>query len=378
MKGLFYELITEACTGKIYIDDLDWPVTFNTLIYQDGKLIRECKKDNNLPILSIRDEKRFFDLLYKYIYLELEKKRKTYKFIRKKEINHVKWLIMYLFVNATEEEFANPETLLHRRIAFLEDKTFDELSDGIEAPTGNSLNDSTLKIQKKVSPTTMETPYELELSLNNKIDNKEVKYSLPTIYYGISGDTCYVYAMKKDEKEELSEEDIKYSKKINRLLYKLNKGVNEVETEEYKDFVEGNDSYYPEGNISDVTHSFVLSLSIFISLLQEKDIKNIKVVSYLPLRYLSRDSAAEKRKDQEERIGFKIRNDLIQSNLTNKLIRTFRRVTYHNKDLCVTSYPGEVDEYLSLELKPKSNSLNNQILEEIDENIGSEINGKRY
>ena len=55
---------------------------------------------------------------------------------------------------------------------------------------------------------------------------------------------------------------------------------------EYFDYKEGNFKYYPEGNITDVTPSFVLSLNVFMALLQRENIAKVRGVPYLPLRYL--------------------------------------------------------------------------------------------
>ena len=58
----------------------------------------------------------------------------------------------------------------------------------------------------------------------------------------------------------------KYIKKINRLLYRLNENITEMP--EYREYKGGKINDYPEGNITDVTHSFVLALNIFMFLLQ--------------------------------------------------------------------------------------------------------------
>ena len=69
----------------------------------------------------------------------------------------------------------------------------------------------------------------------------------------------------------------------------------------YFDFKNNLSTYYPEGNITDVTPSFILSLNIFITLLQNKNITKIKAVPYLPIRYISRELAAESTKEEDKK-----------------------------------------------------------------------------
>ena len=69
----------------------------------------------------------------------------------------------------------------------------------------------------------------------------------------------------------------------------------------------------------------------------------------------------KKREIQEE-------NDRIQKNLTEKLIRTIRRLEYQDSSIEITSYPYELDEYLTIGLKEKGTS-ENRLLQEIDESM---------
>ena len=132
------------------------------------------------------------------------------------------------------------------------------------------------------------------------------------------------------------------------MLYKLNEGIESYEVSEYFDYKEGNSKYYPEGNITDVTPSFILSLSVFLSLLQREGIHHLKAIPYLPVRYLSRDIIASEAKEEDTRYQLKLRNDKIQENITNKFIRTFRRIAFHTPDVEVLSVPYELSEYLEL------------------------------
>ena len=57
-------------------------------------------------------------------------------------------------------------------------------------------------------------------------------------------------------------------------------------------------------------------------------------------------------------------HDYIQSNLTEKLIRTFRRIVYHFSNINISSYPYELDDYLTL-INNGDYNCNNVLLDEI-------------
>lgn len=367
MKEIFYELIHEARDGKVIIDYEEWPIGFNTIIYDNGNIKYQLLNDNNLSTLVIKDEELFFNKLEKYINLEKELGRKSVKFYRDIEKNSLKLLLAYLFVNAEVEDFKNPIEYLERIIYFLEDSTFDYLKQGIAISLGQSLLNSNLEIKNIKQSVLMETANKIEISLRSK--ENEI-FKLPSISYGIKSinneKECYIYSILNSKQE-----DNKFSKKINRILYKLNKGVLDEETSEYLEFKEGNSNYYPE-NISDVSPSAVLSLTIFINLLKKVGIKKIKVVPYLPLRYLSRNLVASEKAETIKENLIK-RNDAIQSNITDKLIRTIRRVSYHIKDLEIVSFPYELSEFLELNLGENKINSNNELLSDVTDNIDKKI-----
>ena len=371
MENLFKELIVEASTGKVIIDDEEWPITFNTRIL-DGEKEEVYENKNNFSTLIIKDKKSFFQLLRKYIHLELKKNRKTPNFYTNVSQNKIKWLMAYLFVNGSSDDFLHPNEYLRREISFLEDNTFRFLDKGIELDMDKLLN-SKLRIKHEVSPTTMETPDKITLSLIKNVNDEEVEYKLPSIYYGIDEDTCYIYSiLSPKNKKDISEEEKKYSKKMNRILYKLNNGLENKEIKEYYDYKEGKSDYYPEGNITDVTHSFVLSLSIFLALLKSRNITKVKAVPYLPVRYASRYITAKSKEDRDKQMELLERNNEIQTNITNKFIRTFLRLSSQDNSIHIESYPYEVDEFLTLSIN-KQKEVSNELLNDVKEKIRERI-----
>lgn len=341
MKEQIINFLKEAGSGKIIVDNDEWNIGFNSIINNQDKKINFYNEKNNSTLI-IKDINEFINNIELYINEELKKIRKMPKFIE--EESKIKWILLYLFSNATTEDFLNINEYIKRRIEFLRDKTFDYLEKPLELELSDNFFESTLIIKKEINPISMETPYKISLTLKDK-NNDE--FILPSIYYGISREkneiVCYIYSIMNDSKQKY-EQKSKYKSKINRLLYKINDGIEfDVNDEE---------------NIKDVSMSFMLSANIFASLLQKEGIIKTKVVSFLPIRYLSRDNCAINNEELQKR------NEKIQENMTNKLTRTFKRLTIQNEDINIESYPYELDEYLSLKVSKKNKESSNILLEE--------------
>ena len=346
----FNEIINEAKTGevKVYLNDIYkeeyiFNVGFNT--YLDTTLVFENSFDSK-PILVINNKDNFLDLLCDYVKLCDSKPNIFSNY----ELNvRIKCYLTNLWANALYEDFANPCLFIKKQIDFYQNKICKE-----DNFIYNDLNDYQIKVEDKSQDIRMETPFVFKISFIKDNDT----YQLPKISYGISNNICYIYAIQNEKNETLTP----FQKKIKRNLYKLNEGVNDLETDEYKDFKEGND-YYPE-NISDVSPSVLLSLSIFFDTLKRNNIDKIKVISLLPIRYNSRELAFKKRYEDKLKnnnldnkdlkkllLEYKLENLRIQKNLSDKLIRNFRRLESQFNNCFITSFPMEFDEYLHLKIK---------------------------
>lgn len=380
MNELLKEIILEANNKEIIIDGDSFPIAFNTIIYENNNIIYN-NTNSNYPTLIIKNQKLFLDKLTKYINIALSKNLKFPPFTKDIKKNQIKSLITYLFVNATTEEFLNPIKLIDKNIDFLNDETFKYLNNETSIHLTNCLQQSKINIKNETQSIFMETPNKLKITLEKTNNTELLTYQLPSISYGITINEnnekeCYIYSiLNPKEKKETNEEIIKYQKKISRELYKLNANVYENESNEYKDFKQNNSDYYPE-NISDVSPSSLISLTILLSLLEKENITKIKVVPYLPLRYLSRELIIDETTNQDKKALLEERSLLIQSNITDKFIRTFRRIGFHLNGIEITSFPYELSEFLEIKLS-HSNSINNPILAEIYNNMElMEINKK--
>ena len=148
MREIFYELIHEAVNGKVLFQDEEWPVGFNTKIVEDGKEKIFLNNDNNMSILYIKNEEKFLNKLEEYINILLKQGKKVP--IGNDERDRIKWLMMYLFVYATTEDFYDPINYIQKRIDFIQDHTFDELDEKVSIPLSDKISNVNLDIYQKM------------------------------------------------------------------------------------------------------------------------------------------------------------------------------------------------------------------------------------
>lgn len=178
------------------------------------------------------------------------------------------------------------------------------------------------------------------------LTNGSSTYNLPVIYYGISNDEAYVYAIQKEKNSTNINND--FCKKINRIMYLVDKGL-DVKNETFEN--------YDIGNIKDVTSSFVLTANIFCGLLNNESISSINVPSILIERWNSKEIYYGRKNIIQND------HDLIQSNLSEKFLRTFIRLAYHHSNISIKKYPYEQDSYMKLCVE-NNGICNNELLEE--------------
>lgn len=339
--------------------------TFNVLV--------DAYDETSPYYLCIQDKEKLVNSLYEYMKIMLSNDSS----INKQNIyDKIKYYLTLLWVNATYEDLRNPVRFIQKYIDFNNNPLFED--EFTYASNIESLNDADIDVIIKREPANMETPYSFNAQINLFDDDKENSYYLPSICYGISGDICYIYSIQNSGMFASNPE---FEKKIKRLLYKMNENVSSHESEDFKEYKrlekQGNnmeDEFYPE-NISDVSVSAILALTVFMDSLNDMGIKNIKVVPFLPIRYKNKEDAYEKKYQlklkqlkvdeiKELKQNLEEKRLLIQSNLTNKFIRDFMRLKHHFNGVGILSYPMEVDEYLSININ-NMECHNNKLIENI-------------
>ena len=158
---------------------------------------------------------------------------------------------------------------------------------------------------------------------------------------------------------------------MNRKLFKIG-----------ENFDTKNDTYenYKEGNLKDVSASFVVASNIALGLLSSKGINDIVVPSILIERWNAKEKniivRSGREENKEEYIETnKDEHNEIQRNLTEKLLRTFLRIISHNNTFEVMSYPFDIDSSLHIRTSPELD-CNNSLLNETFL-IGEKANSKK-
>lgn len=320
----FNEIVNEAKTGEIKLtDEQTFNVGFNTCI--KGNLSSGNFGDSK-PILMINNPEQLITLLEQYV-TECDKYPNIFT---EYDLNiRIKGYLTLIWSNAIYDDFANPLSYISRRIDFFKTTLFD--FDNIDYQNSSkALDDSKIVVSNEMQDIRNETPYTFKTFIKKDDDS----YELPRISYGISNNECYIYAVQN------------------------NKNKSE--------------------NISDVSPSAILALTVFLDMLNRYGIEKIKVISLLPIRYNSKELAFQKKYEYELNSGklndielkkllleYKKENLRIQKNLSEKLIRNFRRLEHHFPNCTITSYPMEFDEYLHIlvrQFKIRDNDFLNDII----------------
>lgn len=372
---VFYdEIINEASTGRVDCFFM-MNLLFSTYLKEENKTI-EAKKDDDgrylIPTLVIKNKENFNKLLTEYLTLARTKYdlTKYYEALEFSDIkNHEqvinKLILTILWANATYDDFSDSEEFLRKQISFLKDNTFSEYNEPTIIGYSEMLG-GYVEIENISEPILNETPNSLKISLVEPETNE--KYTFPLVRYGIKDDKCYIYAVQKNKKFDI---DNNFKKKVNRKLFKIG-----------ENFDTKNDTYenYKEGNLKDVSASFVVASNIALGLLSSKGINDIVVPSILIERWNAKEKniivRSGREENKEEYIETnKDEHNEIQRNLTEKLLRTFLRIISHNNTFEVMSYPFDIDSSLHIRTSPELD-CNNSLLNETFL-IGEKVNSKK-
>lgn len=324
VKNLFEEIIKEASIGSVNAL-FHFGIIFETQI-NNVKVTESDKNDMLIPVLQIQN----YDLFLNYLSLYLEYAKEFYcndKYLTdsdQTDRDKDKLLLTVLWSNATIDDFSSPINYLRKRIDFF------------NMPMKNLVKyipflNCDLIVEFKKSSVLSETPYEMDC----KFTDYENEYYLPSVFLGISDSKAYLYAIQNKYKNESL-----FSKKINRALYKVNDG-----------FDVNYESRFEE-SLKDITPSFVMSSNILMGLLKDNNILELITSSMLLVRY---DNKVMSTHYDEEK------TNLVQNNMTQKLIRTILRAVHHHTGADVVFYPTDVDFDLHVKITLED-TCNNELL----------------
>lgn len=149
-------------------------------------------------------------------------------------------------------------------------------------------------------------------------------------------------------------------KKIDRVMYKVNDGL-DVENDTYFN--------YGVGNLKDVTPNAIVAANILVALFKDNGIFKVIIPSILISRWNAKMILLEKQRNIGKRKNDDIESDYnkylyLQSNLTEKFLRVFRRIGYHHSSIMVSSYPTDFGSNLELSIFDTNDICNNKLLSE--------------
>ena len=373
--NVFYdEIINEASTGRVDCFFM-MNLLFSTYIREENKTIEAKKNDDGrylIPRLVIKNKDNFNKLLTEYLALARKKydlsiyqDELTFADVENYEQVINKIILTTLWANATYDDFSESEEFLRKQIAFLKDETFSEY----EEPTIIGYSETLggyVEVENIQETILNETPNSLKISVIEPETNE--RYTFPLVRYGIEDNKCYIYAVQKNKRYD---EENKFKKKVNRRLFQIG-----------ENFDTKNDTYenYGEGNLKDVSASFVVASNIALGLLASKGITDVVVPSILIERWNAKETGiivkSKREENSQEYIDSnKEEHNKIQNNLTEKLLRTFLRIVSHNKTFNVTAYPFDIDSSLHMRTSPELD-CNNSLLNETFL-IGEKVNSKK-
>ncbi len=351
----FDEILKEASIGRVDAVMM-YNVLFETKV--NGKYLYKASdniKNNNdlfIPCLEINNLEEFNNLLIDYY----NKASDFYKGTLDEDINYDKAILTLLWNNATSEDFKNPNKYIKRYIDFLDNKL------EINNSKYSEILECNIESSIEKEPIYEETPY----ALHSVCTNGESTYDLPVVRFGISDDKAYIYAVQQmNNKKEPSS----FEKKIKRKLFKVN---DSFEKEDNIDNIE-----YPE-NLTGINPGALVALSILFSNLENINVKEVIVPTFLPVRFNAKEISFEVKRNILKNKGYtednldnmilqlKNQHEEIQRNLSDKLLRNIRRIEYNFNNISIYSYPHELDENTHINIS-EYEDCKNKLLKEIYE-----------
>lgn len=293
-------------------------------VIRDGESIKIIPKSHpdNMPLIEIRNPATLEKVLENYLQTV---KSKKIKYTKMDECHKDKYFLFNIWKNATHSDCVSPEQFVNRYINFINDNTFSEYDE--LKPIGKC-GKNILMIKRLEDEQGFETPYILHLSFTDET----YIYNLPWIRYGISTNKrgeklAYIYGLQRMDESP----NEYYNNQIKQILNGVNKGV-----KKYRN----------------VTPSSIVSLSVFLGLLESHGVSAIKAPDFLGFRY---GKYVHTNSDEEQ--------DRIQENITNKFLRNFLRLSEHLDNLKIESVPiGELNSFLCMSLNPYNGTCKNETI----------------
>jgi hypothetical protein len=386
----FNDVLPSIVRNDLKVDDFTYNIHFNVMLLHDGKIhFTENANTEGVPTLVIKDVEMFSNLLLEFIHEVIKHNTKWCpKHISSAPVEiKVKYFLALMWSNMTANDFLNTENYVRRCISFIKDDTFGDLS--LLGNPLETLKGSRIEVSNIEDNTCHSTPYMMRMSI---VNDDGYRFPLPDVNYAIETvnnvKRAYIFAVQNDTKFKVEDESHeKYCKKINYLLYKTDKDVPKEELE--KKNLSQDTATWGDENIVVLSRSSLVSLTVALTLLDRAGVKEVLVPSYIPLHWDAKSTMYTRKlehfksqgysKEQLETLKSELEEEQIriQRNLTEKLIRNFRRLDYHFDGLNVTAYPEDMDDFMHLCLNNMEAQNHDHLLGEIADSISVYVDNKK-
>lgn len=345
--------------GKEYVLNVIKSHIENHLLEKQRLYENISNPDYSKMIIEISNYKLFFENIYKLYYSYL-------KSINKIDIPYdleFISLFKYVWLRMVPEDFCNVEKFLLKQIKFFEDNTF---IDNDIRNVYKKIDDYNINLESRISKHYDEAPKEMLFTISK--DKNEI--SLPLIRYGIyqnkNDKICEIASIQNVMQIDDYVSDNTFVKKINKLRYKFNEGVN-------------------KSLVDDVEPKKLMSLVLFIKLLNDNSINVIHVPSFYVLDYEFHEKRNNIIRDlfncewssfNQDKYPIQYKNalkdyysevdkqDLISANKSTNFIHLFERLFYHITDIDIIEYPNEVSSYLKFRIN-SLDRINNEYVKKL-------------
>lgn len=265
------------------------------------------------PNIIIRDMGEFESALQEYINLINSNPKLFYKIDDRHTVENY---LFYLIKSINNTDCQDFSSYIKRFCSYLQDENFDEFNYSILL---GQLNDYNLYARRCEEYYGSETPY----TMHFYVEAPGLKFEMPLVRYAISDDTAYIYSVQR---KRLYNNRYTRIRQVNSLFNNVNKGVK------------------CDRNI---TPSMLCSLTVFLGMLKANNISHIKADGFLPRRYGYFNGITQ----DDDRDG-------VLYNSVDKFFKLLLRVSNQFQGIEITSFPFDVDSYISLSIDDEVRSDN--------------------
>ena len=261
INNIYNFLISGEKISKVKISFAKEDYEYLKTIFDEKSMDKISKDIDAEYLISVTDAKKFFQKLTTLVNLHIETFVKYYPDFNIRA--EIEGYLKYVWLRMTPYDFLDVQKFLDLQISYaMNEKYFDNLiyynGAVISGFVVGDYEGYTVTASKDMNNYYYETDTAIRYELYDK--ESRASYYLPMIHYGIDTlnekPVCHIYGLQQDVYG-------KQDKKIERSLYKLNKGIS-------------NPDNHP---------SFVLALNLFINMLKDNDIYDIEVPLLEVLNY---------------------------------------------------------------------------------------------